>query len=29
VANIGAGGDINQMDARYFDYDGMPDSDPF
>ena len=22
-------GDVNQMDARYFDYDGMPDSDPF
>jgi hypothetical protein len=29
VANSGPGGDINQMDARYFDYDGMPDSGPF
>jgi hypothetical protein len=22
-------GGVDQMDARYFDYDGMPDSDPF
>ena len=29
VANIGSGGNVNQMDARYFAYDHMPDSSPF